>query len=165
MAVPNPDQPEQGPVAQLRHRRSVQGLGAFTLTLWWRAGSDQRPPFCLSDLGVGTLIGEPGGLTFRHGAPVEPEVRYWFPLGHKGPLGDWLQPDCWVFAAFVWDRNANTFQVYQGTKDQPIEAVAVVQRNEPTGPLAGRADDRPDAIGNTLATTYQRPFNGSLCQM
>lgn len=162
VAVPDPEQPEQGPVAQLRHRPSVQGLDAFTLTLWWRAGANQRVPFCLFDLTGALLIGEPNGLTFRHGAQVERNVRYWFPLGNKGPLGEWLQPDRWVFAAFVWDRTANTFQVYQGTKDHPVEACAVAQRNEPVGSLAGRADDRPDAIGNTLATTYQRPFNGSL---
>jgi hypothetical protein len=155
-----------GPVALLRNPIAVQGLDEVTVTLWYKPGERQVGDVTLLDAASLVFIGDkPEQWTLRVGAKVEQGKLYWAYSGKDAPHGGWLRPNEWTFIAATWKRTANEAVFYQGTKALGVKAG---RRHAfgmtPEAGLQERAnrDKRPETIGNTANTKYDRAFNGSI---
>ena len=138
-------------------------LSAFTCTFWYYL--DEQAPALqvpLSTAGVLFLLTEKG-FEVRIENQLEQPRTYVFTPGANGPVAGWLDRHRWIFAAFSWRQDTNTFVVHQGTPTAVVAFMREMSRPTPANPTLPRTNLQrdPETIGNTYHN-HERPMAGRM---
>ncbi len=138
-------------------------LSAFTCTFWYyldEQAPDLQVP--LSTASVLFLLQEKG-FEVRIEHQTEQPRYYAFTPGVNGPVAGWLDRQRWIFAAFSWRQDTNTFVVHQGTPTAVVTFMREMSRPAPANPSLPRTNlqREPETIGNTYRSR-ERPIAGRM---
>ncbi len=138
-------------------------LSAFTCTFWYYL--DEEGPELQVPLSTAAImfLSHKGGFEIRIENQLEAPRFVSFTPGVNGPLVSWRARGQWIFAAFSWDQQTNTFVVHQGTPNAAVTFMRDMAKPAPGKPTLPRTDlDRyPEVVGNT-SRNLDRPLAGRM---
>ena len=152
-----------GPAGLALSPIAPNSLSSFTCTFWYYL--DEQAPALqvpLSTAGVLFLLTEKGFEVRIENQPEQPRA-YVFTPGADGPAAGWLDRHRWIFAAFSWRQDTNTFVVHPGTPTAAVAFMREMSRPVPARPTLPRANLQrdPETIGNTYHS-HERPLAGRM---